>query len=88
MPASEGDRTFGLVQVRLTITNGKITAATAVDYPQNDPHSAEISAYAIPALSSEVLAKQGAGIDVVSGATITSDAYARSVQAALDAAKA
>lgn len=88
MPAAEGDRLFGMVQVRITITNGRITAATALDYPQNDPHSSEISAFAIPALSSEVLAKQGANIDVVSGATITSDAYARSVQAALDAAKA
>jgi uncharacterized protein with FMN-binding domain len=85
---SEGRRSFGVVQVRLTLTNGKITAATAVQFPQDDSHSAEISQFSIPTLSQEVLSKQSASIDAVSGATYTSDAYAQSVQAALDAAKA
>jgi uncharacterized protein with FMN-binding domain len=38
-------------------------------------------------LTQEVLAAQGTNIDIVSGATYTSDAYAQSVQAALDKAK-
>jgi uncharacterized protein with FMN-binding domain len=85
---SEGRRVFGTVQVRVTLTNGKITAATAINYPNNDQHSAEISSYSIPILSQEVLAAQGTSIATVSGATYTSVAYAQSVQAALDAAKA
>jgi uncharacterized protein with FMN-binding domain len=85
---SEGRRSFGVVQVRLTLTNGKITAATAVQEPEDDSHSAEISQFSIPVLSREVLSAQSASIDAVSGATYTSDAYAQSVQAALDAAKA
>ncbi len=79
---------FGVVQVRITLTNGKITAATAVRYPDNESRSAEISSYSIPVLSREVLQAQGSSVAVVSGATYTSDAYAQSVQAALDAAKA
>jgi uncharacterized protein with FMN-binding domain len=85
---SEGRRTFGVVQVRVTLTNGKITAATAINYPNNDSRSSEISSYSIPILSQEVLQAQGTSIAVVSGATYTSNAYAQSVQAALDAAKA
>jgi uncharacterized protein with FMN-binding domain len=85
---SEGGRVFGAVQVRVTLTNGKITAATAINYPNNDSRSSEISSYSIPVLSQEVLQAQGTSIAVVSGATYTSNAYAQSVQAALDAAKA
>jgi uncharacterized protein with FMN-binding domain len=85
---SEGRREFGVVQVQLTLTNGKITAATAIQFPQDDSHSAELSQFSIPVLSQEVLSKQSSSIDAVSGATYTSAAYAQSVQAALDAAKA
>jgi uncharacterized protein with FMN-binding domain len=85
---SEGRRVFGVVQVRLTLTNGKITAVSAVQAPEGDPHSAQISQFSIPILGQEVLSAQSASIAAVSGATYTSDAYAQSVQAALDAAKA
>jgi uncharacterized protein with FMN-binding domain len=84
----EGGRSFGVVQVRLTLTNGKVTAATTVQDPEDDPHSAQISQFAVPILNQEVLSAQSASIDAVSGATYTSGAYAQSVQAALDAAKA
>jgi uncharacterized protein with FMN-binding domain len=85
---SEGFRVFGTVQVRVTITNGKITALAALDYPNSDGRSSQISSFSIPILRQEVLAAQGTQIDVVSGATYTSNAYAQSVQSALDAAKA
>ncbi len=79
---------FGVVQVQLTLTNGKITAVTPIQVPQNDGHSADLSNYSIPILTNEVLSAQSASINAVSGATYTSNAYAQSVQAALDAAKA
>lgn len=84
---SEGFRTFGSVQVEVTLVNGKITKLVAVDYPNRDPRSSEISQYSIPVLAQEVLAAQGTNIDVISGATYTTQAYAQSVQAALDSAK-
>lgn len=87
VPVTEGFRTFGNVQVKVTVTNGKITKLVAVDYPNGDPRSFEISQYSIPVLGQEVLQAQGTNIDIVSGATYTTEAYAQSVQAALDQAK-
>src|SRR4051812_8629411 len=44
------DTRYGPVQVKITVTNGKITSAEAVDYPANDPRDQEINSYAIPQL--------------------------------------
>lgn len=80
------DTRFGPVQVRITVSNGTITAVEAVDYPQNNPRDAQINAYAIPQLNAEVLAARSASIDMVSGATYTSEGYIGSLQNALDQA--
>ncbi len=77
---------FGPVQVEVTIAGGKITDVTAVELPSDHPRSAAISDYAGPILRSEALQAQSAQIDLVSGATYTSTAYERSLQAALDQA--
>jgi uncharacterized protein with FMN-binding domain len=77
---------YGPVQVQLTVSNGKITAVRAVEYPENSPRDAQINAYAIPALNREVLAADSARIDMVSGATYTSNGYLTSLQSALDKA--
>ena len=79
---------WGTVQVQVTIAGGAITDVTALQLPSGDYHSADISARAEPVLRSSALAEQSAEIDVVSGATYTSIAYAQSLQAALDAAQA
>ncbi|MCU1671221.1 MAG: hypothetical protein JWP40_4148 [Blastococcus sp.] len=76
---------YGTVQVRVTLTTGRITDVQAVRLPSGG-RSSEIAAYAAPRLRSEVLAAQSANIDTVSGASFTSEGYARSVQSALDAA--
>lgn len=80
------DTRFGPVQVRITVTNGTVTAVEAVDYPQNNPRDAQINAYAIPQLNSEALSAKTASIDMVSGATYTSEGYLGSLQSALDQA--
>ena len=77
---------FGSVQVQVTIAGGKITDVTALQLPSDRQRSAEISGIAGPMLHSEALAAQSAQIDLISGATYTSDAYAQSLQAALDQA--
>jgi uncharacterized protein with FMN-binding domain len=82
----EIDTRYGLVQVQVTIANGKVTDITATELPYDRSRSAEISQYAEPILRSEALTAQSAQIDLVSGATYTSIAYARSLQAALDQA--
>jgi uncharacterized protein with FMN-binding domain len=80
------DTMYGPVQVQITVRNGKITAAQAVEYPQGTPRDVQINAYAIPALNQETVAAGSARIDMVSGATYTSNGYATSLQSALDKA--
>jgi uncharacterized protein with FMN-binding domain len=77
---------FGDVQVSLTLTHGHITDVQWLKLPSDRPRSAFISQNASPILRSEVLSAQSARIDLVSGATYTSDAWATSVQAALSRA--
>jgi uncharacterized protein with FMN-binding domain len=77
---------WGPVQVRITVEGGRITRAEAVQYPQENRRDQEINAFAVPQLNAEVVQAQGASIDAVSGATVTSDGYLQSLQSALDQA--
>ncbi|MDG6105658.1 FMN-binding protein [Dactylosporangium aurantiacum] len=77
---------WGDVQVRITVSGGKITAVTVPVYPTANGKDRQINARALPVLIQETLAAQSADIDTVSGATVTSDGYRESLQAALDAA--
>jgi uncharacterized protein with FMN-binding domain len=77
---------WGPVQVRLTVSAGKITAAEAVQYPNGNGRDQQINSYALPVLAREVLAAQSGNIDLVSGATVTSDGYVTSLQSAIDKA--
>jgi uncharacterized protein with FMN-binding domain len=74
------------VQVQITVQGGKVTQSRAVQYPQNNNRDAMINAYALPILDQEVVQQQSAGIDSVSGATVTSDGYLQSLQSAIDQA--
>ncbi|MFF8969357.1 FMN-binding protein [Streptomyces sp. NPDC014995] len=78
---------YGPVQVRLTVANGKVTQAEAVQSPKGG-QSDQINANAVPKLNQAAVAAQSAEIDSVSGATYTSEGYKKSLQSALDKAKA
>ncbi|POX49646.1 FMN-binding protein [Streptomyces sp. Ru71] len=80
------DTRWGPVQVRVTVSGGRLTDITAVVYPTENPRDQEINSYAIPQLRREALDAQSADIDSVSGATYTSDGYKQSLQSALDSA--
>jgi uncharacterized protein with FMN-binding domain len=75
---------YGPAQVRVTVSNGKITKVEAVQLQNGDPKSQAISSYAEPVLQQSVLSKQTAAVDTVSGATYTSLSYEGSLQSALD----
>jgi uncharacterized protein with FMN-binding domain len=77
---------WGPVQVQVSISGGRVTDVQALTYPSGNGHDTAINGYALPQLRQEVLAAQSAQIDAVSGATVTSDGYRESLQAALDAA--
>ena len=76
----------GDVQVRVELVDGVLTSAEAVAYPGRDDPAETLNTWAVPLLEEAALAAQGADVDVVTGATLTSEAYARSLQDALDQA--
>ncbi|MFF2202715.1 FMN-binding protein [Streptomyces sp. NPDC058145] len=78
---------YGAVQVRLTVADGKITKAEAVQAPKGGV-SDQKTALAVPKLNQEAVAAGNADIDAVSGATYTSAGYKKSLQSALDKVKA
>ena len=77
---------YGDVQVQVTFSNGTMTDIVALQMPNDRFRSAEISQQAEPLLRQEALQAQSAQIDLLSGATYTSEAYVESLQAVLDQA--
>jgi uncharacterized protein with FMN-binding domain len=77
---------FGAVQVQITVSAGSITDVQALQLTDDDRKSIQISNRAAPLLKAEVLAAQSADVQTIGGATVTSDAYLSSLQAAIDAA--
>ncbi|MFE7842343.1 FMN-binding protein [Streptomyces sp. NPDC057474] len=76
---------YGPVQVRITVSGGKITNAEALQQPSGG-RSTQISGTAIPQLNQNAVSAGSADIDAVSGATYTSGGYQQSLQSALDQA--
>jgi uncharacterized protein with FMN-binding domain len=80
---------WGPVQVQLTTDpSGTITSVEVVQYPSGNREDEQINSYALPRLVHATLDAQSADIDMVSGATVTSEGYLQSLQSALDQAKA
>jgi FMN-binding domain len=77
---------YGQLATRVSITGGRITGIAVPVLRTAEQYSQQLAVQVIPTLRSEVLAAQSARINAVSGATYTSQAYALSVQAALDKA--
>lgn len=72
---------YGNVQVQITVVNGKITDAQALQAPSG--RSDRYTQYAIPVLRSQTLAAQGSNIQGASGASYTSYGWYTSLQSAL-----
>jgi len=77
---------WGPVQVSILVTDGKITAVDVPRYPTGNGKDRQINATALPILTKETLSAKSADIDMVSGATVTSEGYVQSLQSALDQA--
>jgi uncharacterized protein with FMN-binding domain len=79
---------FGPVQVRIAVRDGRLVDVVAVQLPTAAARGIEIGQRAAPLLREQALQRQSADLDTVSGATYTSDGYRRSLQSAIDAARA
>lgn len=81
---SSVDTPYGSVQVAITVSGKSISEVSAVHLTDQGGRSVQISNYAAPILRGEVLQSQTAKVNMVSGATYTSEAYLSSLQSALD----
>jgi uncharacterized protein with FMN-binding domain len=81
--SSEVTYTYGALDVAISLKDGKITAVTVPSNDAADPRSQLINQQAVPILVKEALAAQGVAIDVVSGATFTSEAFGQALKDAL-----
>jgi uncharacterized protein with FMN-binding domain len=77
---------WGDVQVAITVSGGQITAVSVPVYPTGNQKDQQINARALPVLVQETVSAQSADIDMVSGATVTSEGYVESLQSARDQA--
>ncbi len=81
------DAYFGNIQVKAIIQNGKISDIQFINYPSDQNTSKKISERAMPILKTEAIQAQSAQVDIVSGATQTSQGFMQSLADALVAAK-
>jgi uncharacterized protein with FMN-binding domain len=77
---------YGQIEVAVTVRGSKILDISLPENSSTDPHSAAINSEAVPVLEQEAISAQGMDFDAVSGATFTSDAFAQSLESALDKA--
>lgn len=80
------DAFYGNIQVQITVQNGNLTDIQFLQFPNDHPESLRISQESMPILTREAIKAQSAKVDIVSGATQTSDAFNQSLQSALDQA--
>jgi len=80
------DAYYGLVRVQANIKSGQIASIDVLEYPNDQRTSRAINRQALPELESEVISSQDIGVDIISGATLTSVAYLRSLYGALSQA--
>ena len=78
---------YGDIQVKVTISGGKITDIAYLQFPSGPGHTDEVTAMAQPALKQEAIQAQSANVNVVSGATQDTQGFIQSLQSALDQAK-
>ena len=85
---SIADAQWGFVQVKAIITNGKISDVQFLQYPNDRSRSVYINSIADPELTSEAIQAQSANVDIVTGATDSSEAFIQSLTDALSQAHA
>lgn len=81
------DAIYGPLQVEATVTSGKIASVSVLQYPDTHGRSIYINQQALPVLQQEAIRAQSSAVDIVSGATYTSEAFAKSLDYALTQAQ-
>jgi uncharacterized protein with FMN-binding domain len=84
---STEDAFYGLVRVMAVISGGRLTEVRFLQYPNDRSTSVQINSQAMPYLQQEAIKAQSAKVDIVSGATYTSQAFIQSLKIALNSAR-
>jgi uncharacterized protein with FMN-binding domain len=77
------DAYYGRVQVVAIVQGGRLVSVKVLQFPNHSGTSRSINRKALPYLLQEAVAAQSAHVNIISGATLTSRAYARSLRDAL-----
>ena len=85
---STEDAYYGNVQVSATVSGGKLSDVNFLQYPDSHDTSVMINQQAMPYLKQEAIQAQSAQVQVISGATFTSQAFIQSLTNALSSARA
>lgn len=81
------DAFYGIVQVQATVAKGVLTKVAILQQPNDREHTIELSNVSLPRLAQEAIKAQSAKVDIVSGATQTSEGFIASLSSALTKAK-
>lgn len=81
------DAYYGTIQVRATVSGGKLADVAFLQYPNDRRESQYINSQAMPLLRQEAIQAQDANVDGVSGATDSSAAFRESLSSALTKAR-
>jgi uncharacterized protein with FMN-binding domain len=74
---------FSSIQVRAELTRGRLTGVRTLSLTGADEHTQALNARAEPILREEALESGSADVDIVSGATYTSESWIESLRAAI-----
>lgn len=78
---------YGYVQVEVMVRNGRISDVKVLEHPNDNGTSRYINSIAVPYLIQEAVQAQSANIDLVSGATLSSTAFVKSLDTAISKAQ-
>ncbi len=81
------DVNWGYVQVQATIQSGRVSNVQFLQYPSDRRTSVRINSIADPMLDQEAIQAQSANVNIITGATLTSEGFQLSLQDALNQAK-
>jgi uncharacterized protein with FMN-binding domain len=81
------DAYYGLMQIEAVVQNGRLATIHVLRWPNDRRTSVFINRQALPMLRDEVISAQSADVNIISGATLSSEAFIQSLGAALSKAR-
>jgi uncharacterized protein with FMN-binding domain len=85
--SSVTDAFFGPLQIKVIITGSAISDIQFLQFPNDRPTSIQISELSLPQLKAEAIQSQSADVEIISGATQTSEAFQVAMKEVLAKAK-